>query len=162
MTKWLVADTTNVKNGKIEYTIPERPLLHACCNDDHFGDTNIDIRYEVNPDFVCDVTKKLPFEDNSFQAGFMDTPWINSWKWDFSKAMKEMLRVAPIVYTINPWLYGGRICKPEMIQVSWRVGVNAPILFVKYVRNEPFNELLEKMEKANKKSIPTLATRCDV
>lgn len=151
MTQWLVAKTSNVKGGKIEYTIPEKPLLHACCNEDHFTDVNIDIRHEVNPDFVCDVTKTLPFEDDSFAAGFMDTPWINSWKWDFSKAMKEMLRVAPIVYTINPWLYGARICYPEEIQVSWRAGVNAPILFVKYIRRPNFKELLEKMEKNNRR-----------
>ena len=55
MTKWLVADTTSVKGGKIEYTIPERPLLHACCAEDHFADVNIDIRSEVKPDHVCDV-----------------------------------------------------------------------------------------------------------
>lgn len=136
LTKWLVADTTNVKNGKIEYSIPEKPLLHACCNEDHFGDVNIDIRHEVNPDFTCDVTKPLPFDNNSFAAGFMDTPWVNTWKWNLGKAMREMLRVAPIVYTINPWLYGAKICKPEEIHVSWRPGINAPILFVKYVRNE--------------------------
>ena len=151
MTKWLIANTDNVKGGKIEHTIPEKPLLHACCNEDHFGEVNIDIRKEVNPDHVCDITKRLPFEDNSFAAAFADTPWINKWKWDFSKAMKELLRVAPIVYTINPWVYGGRICTPTMIQVSWRVGINAPILFIKYERNEPYKELLYKMEKASKK-----------
>lgn len=136
MTQWLVADTTNVKGGKIEYTIPEKPLLHACCNIDHFADINIDIRYEVKPDCVCDITKPLPFKNNSFNAVFMDTPWINTWKWELGKAMRETLRVAPIVYTINPWLYGSKICKPAMIQVSWRVGINNPILFVKYIRNE--------------------------
>ena len=151
MTKWKVANTNNVKGGKIEYTIPEKPLLHCCCNEDHFGDVNVDIRHEVNPDYVADVTKRLPFEDDSFEACFADTPWINKWKWDFSKAMKEMLRVAPIVYTINPWLYGARICYPDKIQVSWRAGVNNPILFVRYVRRDNFKELLEKMEKTNKK-----------
>ncbi len=38
MTKWLVAETENVAGGKIEHTITERPLLHCCCNEDHFGD----------------------------------------------------------------------------------------------------------------------------
>lgn len=136
MTKWLVANTSNVEGGKIEYTIPEKPLLHACCNEDHFGDVNIDIRKEVNPDYTCDITKKLPFENNQFPAAFADTPWVNSWKWDFAKAMRELLRVAPIVYIINPWLYGGKICKPTEIHVSWRPGINNPILFVKYLRNE--------------------------
>ena len=134
MTQWLIANPAHVKGGKIEYTIKEKPLLHACCNEDHFGDVNIDIRKEVNPDFVCDVTKPLPFENNSFKAAFADTPWIMKWKWDFGKAMKELLRVAPIVYTISPWLYGAKTCYPEFIKVSWRPGINAPILFVKYVR----------------------------
>ena len=136
MTKWLVANTTSVKNGKIEYTIPESPLLHCCCNEDHFADVNIDIREEVKPDFVCDVTEKLPFENNQFKASFADFPWVNSWRWSSARAIREMLRVSPIVYTISPWLYGAKICKPEFIQVSWRPGINAPILFVKYVRND--------------------------
>ena len=102
----------------------------------HFADTNIDIRYDVNPDFVCDITKKLPFRKNQFAAAFADTPWISSWRWDFGQAMRELLRVAPIVYTINPWLYGAKTCTPENIMVSQRPGINTPILFVKYVRNE--------------------------
>lgn len=67
----------------------------------------------------------------------MDTPWVNTWKWNLGKAMREMLRVAPIVYTINPWTYGAKIiCEPEVLGVSWRPGINNPILFIKYVRNE--------------------------
>lgn len=146
MTKWLVAKTTNVLDGKIEHTIQEKPLLHACCNTDHFADVNIDIRPEVNPDFVCDVTKKLPFKDNEFKAGCMDTPWINAWKWQFGKAMKEMLRVCEIVYTINPWVYGWRGCTPEVLNVSWRPGINNPILFVKYIKTDKFWAEYHKME----------------
>ena len=146
MTKWLVADTTSVSGGKIEYTIPERPLLHACCAKDHFADVNIDIRSEVKPDHVCDVTKQLPFENDAFGAVFADTPWINKWKWDLGKAMRQLLRVAPVVYTINPWVYGGRICRPTAIQVSWRPGINAPVLFVRYQRNDAAFEKLCKLE----------------
>ena len=148
MTKWLVADTKNVTGGKIEHTIPEKPLLHACCNEDHFADVNIDIRPEVNPDLVCDVTKHIPFKKDEFAAVFADTPWISSWRWDFGKAMRELLRVAPIAYTINPWLYGGKICKPTNIHVSWRPGINTPILFVRYIRNDDaFNKLWKKEHK---------------
>ena len=136
MTRWLVAKTVSVQGGKREHQITERPLLHACCNEDHFGDVNIDIRPEVNPDFVCDVTKKLPFKDNEFAAGFMDIPWVESWRWNAARAIKEMLRVCPIVYVISPWLYGARTCYPETIEVSWRPGINHPILFVKYIRRE--------------------------
>lgn len=134
MTRWLVAKTVSVQGGKREYQIPERPLLHACCNTDHFGDVNIDIRPEVNPDFVCDVTKRLPFKDNEFAAGFMDIPWVESFRWDAARAIKEMLRVCKIVYVISPWLYGAKTCYPEYIEVSWRPGINHPILFVKYIK----------------------------
>lgn len=134
MTKWLVAETKNVQGGKIEHQIMERPLLHVCCNKDYFGDVNLDSDPKVNPDVIADVTKRLPFKDNEFAAAFGDFPWIGSWRWNAARAIKEMLRVAPIVYTVCPWLYGARTCYPETINVSWRPGINHPILFVKYVR----------------------------
>lgn len=134
MTKWLIAETTNVEGGKIEHTITEKPLLHVCCNEDHFGDINLDIDPKVKPDVVADVTKELPFKDDEFGAAFGDFPWVQSWKWDAARAIKQMLRVAPIVYTISPWLYGAKTCYPELINVSWRPGINHPILFVKYRR----------------------------
>ena len=141
MTKWLVANTKSVWNGKLEYQIQERPLLHACCANDHFGDVNIDIRPEVNPDKVCDVTKELPFEENQFEAGFMDTPWIEKWRWDCAKAIKQMLRVCKIVYVLSPWLYGAKTCYPEEIHISWRPGINHPILFVKYRKRNILGEM---------------------
>jgi len=134
LTKWLVAQTQSVLGGKREYQIQERPLLHACCNEDHFGDVNIDIRPEVKPDYVCDVTKELPFKNDEFSAAFMDCSWKENWRWDCARAIKQLLRVAPIVYVISPWLYGARTCYPETIEVSWRPGINHPILFVKYIR----------------------------
>ena len=60
--------------------------------------------------------------------------------------MRQLLRVAPVVYTINPWVYGGRICRPTTIQVSWRPGINAPVLFVRYRRNDAAFEKLCKLE----------------
>jgi len=138
LTKWLVANTVNVYEGKKEHQIKERPLLHACCNKDHFGTVNIDVDAGVNPDFVADVTKPLPFKDNEFKAGFMDVPWVNSWKWNLGKAIKNMLRVCDVVYVISPWLYGWRGCKPEIVEVSWRPGINHPILFVKYEKTERY------------------------
>lgn len=137
MTKWLVADTESVQGGKIEHRITEKPLLHVCCNRDHFADVNVDVDPEMNPDVVADVLEGLPFDDDSFAAAFADFPWINAWRFNSAKAIKEMLRVAPIVYTISPWLLGARYCRPESIKVSWRPGINHPILFVKYVRNDP-------------------------
>ncbi len=147
MTKWLVANTTNVLNGKIEHTVKERPLLHACCNTDHFADVNIDIRPEVNPDFVCDVTKPLPFNKEQFKAGVMDTPWIGKWRWQCHKAIREMLKVCEVVYTINPWVYGWRGVTPECLNVSWRPGINHPILFMKYYKTEKFWNEVDKQDE---------------
>ena len=75
MTQWLIADTTTVKGGKIEHTIPERPLLHACCNTDHFGTVNLDADPEVYPD-VCGDIRSMPFKDDEFAASFADFPWV--------------------------------------------------------------------------------------
>lgn len=135
MTRWLIAKTVSVQGGKIEYTIPEHPLLHACCAEDHFGDVNIDIRPEVHPDKVCDITQPLPFPPDSFAAAFADFPWINSWKCQSARAINQLLIVAPIVYTISPWMLGTSAATPETIYVSQRPGINNPILFIKYVRN---------------------------
>jgi len=77
MTQWLIADTKSVKGGKIEYQIPETPLLHCCCNEDHFGDINVDIRPEVKPDYVCDVTEKLPFKDYIYDTEGKDAYCLN-------------------------------------------------------------------------------------
>ena len=77
MTKWLpgekypdelVPDATHVKGGKIEHGIPERPLIHICCNKDHFGDMNVDADPTNEPDLVADVLEGLPFEDDSFAS----------------------------------------------------------------------------------------------
>ena len=134
MTEWLTSTAVNVKGGKIEHQIKERPLLHVCCAEDHFGTVNVDIRPEVNPDFVCDAREGLPFKDDEFVAAFADLPWIEKFRWDSTKVIKNMLRVSPIVYIICPWLYGAKTCYPESINVSWRPGINHPILFVKYIR----------------------------
>ena len=153
MTKWLpgeeypealVPKTGFVFGGKIEHQIQERPLIHVCCNKDHFGDVNVDADSSVNPDVVADITEGIPFDNDSFAASFADFPWVNSWKWNHKPAIREMLRVAPVAYVISPFLYGWKGCKPTEIKVSWRPGINHPILFVKYVRSEKFWEVLEE------------------
>lgn len=149
MTKWLegqpypielVADVKNVHGGKIEHQIPERPLLHVCCNRDHFADINVDIDPDVQPDVVADVLDWLPFDDDSFEAAFADFPWVESWRWNHKKAIREMLRVAPVAYVISPFLYGWKGCKPTNIMVSWRPGINHPILFVRYERTDNYEK----------------------
>jgi len=123
---------------RIEHGIPERPLLHVCCNQDHFGTVNVDADPSVNPDVVADVLEGLPFENDSFEACFADLPWVKNWMQNTSRALKEMLRIAPVVYLMCPWMVGGKYCRPESIHVCWKPGIHYPILFVKYVRTEAF------------------------
>ena len=147
MTKWiegepypieLVSNVTHVHGGRIEHSIIERPLLHVCCNTDHFGDVNVDSDVNVNPDVVADVLEWLPFDNDSFAASFADFPWVESWRWNHKAAIREMLRVAPVAYVISPFLYGWKGCKPTAVKVSWRPGINHPILFVRYERTETY------------------------
>lgn len=141
MTRWLIADTTSVLGGKIEYSILERPLLHVCCAEDRWnnnpqgGITRLDIRPEMKPDIVADITKKVgELKDNSFAACFGDFPWVESWRFNAARAINEMLRIAPIAYTISPWLLGSSKAEITRLEVSQRPGINHPILFVRYER----------------------------
>jgi len=122
---------------RIEHTITEKPLLHACSGQDTlFGDVTIDIDPRMNPDVVANITRKIPYPDNSFAAAFADFPWTAAFKKKVANAMKELLRVAPIVYTISPWTYGSSKCTLEWVKVLWQPGVNQALLFSKYVRKE--------------------------
>ena len=132
MPTWLKA----TPQTRIEHTISERPLLHACSGQDKlFGDVTIDIDPRMQPDVVADITRKIPYPDNSFAAAFADFPWTAAFKKKVANAMKELLRVAPVVYTISPWTYGSSICTLKWVKVLWQPGVNKALLFAKYVRN---------------------------
>ena len=131
--KWLKA----APQKRIEYTIREHPLLHACCGQDRlFGDVTIDIDPRMKPDVIADITKRIPYPDNSFAAAFADFPWTAAFKKKVSAAMKELLRVAPIVYTISPWTYGSSTCILDEVYVAWTPGVNQALLFSRYIREE--------------------------
>ncbi len=100
--KWLKANPQR----RIEETIVERPLLHACCGKHTgFGTITLDSDREMKPMVLGDITF-LPFRDNVFAAAYMDCPWTAAWKKNIAQAMKELLRVAPIVYVMSPWTYG--------------------------------------------------------
>jgi len=136
MPTWLKAEPQT----RIEYTIEERPLLHACSGQDTlFGDVTVDIDPKMQPDIVADITRRIPYPDDSFAAAFADFPWTAAFKKKVARAMKELLRVAPIVYTISPWTYGSSTCTLEWVMVLWQPGVNKALLFSKYVRNESIN-----------------------
>jgi len=140
---WLKADPQT----RIEYTIEERPLLHACSGQDTlFGDVTLDIDPRMQPDIVADITRRIPYPDDSFAAAFADFPWTAAFKRKVARAMKELLRVAPVVYTISPWTYGSSICTLEWVKVLWQPGVNKALLFSKYVRNESINSKSKRIE----------------
>jgi len=133
MMKWLKA----APQQRIERSIKERPLLHACSGQDKlFGDVTVDSDPRMQPDVVADITKRIPYPDNHFAAAFADFPWTAAFKNKVAAAMKELLRVAPIVYTISPWTYGSSNCRIEEVHIAWQPGVNQALLFTKYVRNE--------------------------
>src|ERR1700681_1984370 len=111
MTRLLVAQPAPMSDGarefdRVEWLISERPLLHACCNTDDFGDVRLDIRPEVHPDVVADIREPLRFGDDAFSAWFADFPWSAAFKTDVARSMKNLMRVAPIGYSISPWTYG--------------------------------------------------------
>lgn len=139
MTHWLVAKPAPFSAGardveRIEYTVPERPLLHACCNKDTFGDCRVDIDYHVRPTIVCDVRKLLPFRDDSFAASIADVPWTAAFKTDVANVVKELLRVAPIAYILSPWTYGASWLKQPTAWIAWTPGVNQTLTFIRYER----------------------------
>ena len=140
MTRWLVASTVNVLGGKIEWSISERPLLHCCSNRDIFGAleggqvVRLDSDPTVHPDIVADITQETGIQADAYAACFADFPWVESWRMDAARAINEMLRIAPVVYTISPWLLGSSKARITEIKVSQRPGINHPILFVRYER----------------------------
>jgi len=131
LTKWLKA----IPQIRIEHEITDSPLLHACCGQDRlFGDVTVDIDIRMCPDVVCDISRRIPFPDDSFAAAFADFPWTAAFKRKVARSMRELLRVAPVVYTVSPWTYGSSICSLELVKVCWQPGVNQALLFSKYVR----------------------------
>lgn len=129
MTTWLRARPTR----RVERTIAERPLLHACCGEDPFGDVRLDkaITQAVT---VCGDVRQLPFRRNTFAAAFCDFPWEAPFKGSIAMAMRELLRIAPVVYVLSPWVWGSRFARLDRIDVCWQPGVTQALLFTRYVR----------------------------
>jgi hypothetical protein len=119
---------------RIEWTIKERPLLHACSNKDTFGDCRLDSNPAVKPDVLADVTKPLPFADDSFAAWVADFPWTAAFKSKVADAMRELMRVAPVDYSISPWTYGAAWLHVPEFKVAWSPGVNQALMFARYER----------------------------
>jgi hypothetical protein len=131
--KWLKAKPQT----RIEYDLPkETPILHACCGGTNFfGDVRLDSDVTLNNLDIYGDVLQLPFKDDSFGCAVMDCPWTVGWKKNIADAMKELLRVAPVVYVLSPWVYGSKICKISDVYVAWQPGVNQTLSFIRYERN---------------------------
>jgi hypothetical protein len=133
MTKYIEAFswTSTIERFLCEI-IEESPLLHVCSGKSEFGDVTVDKYTEA--DYNCDM-KNLPFDNDSFGAIFCDPPWNNGMKKDVAAAMKEFIRVAPVVYLMSPLVWGSSLATLEKAWVRWFPGVNQAVLITKYRRN---------------------------
>jgi len=133
MTKYIEAFSwTNTIENFLISIIDEKPLLHVCSGKSEIGDVTVD-KY-VKADYNYDMIK-LPFDNDSFAAVFCDPPWNNGMKKDVADAMKEFIRVAPVVYLMSPLIWGSSKATLVNAWVRWFPGVNQAVVISKYIRN---------------------------
>ncbi len=92
--------------------------LHLGCGPDkRQGYINCDIREEVNPDVLLDLTKKLPFDDDSIDEIYIENVLEHIPNYDFT--IKEMWRVckneAKIKIKVPFYSYHNMMDDPEHI-----------------------------------------------
>ena len=134
MTKYIEAFSwTSTIERFLSEIIDESPLLHVCSGKSELGDVTVDKYTEA--DYNCDM-KILPFNNDSFGAVFCDPPWNNGMKRDVAVAMKEFIRVAPVVYLMSPLIWGSSKATLEKAWVRWFPGVNQAVVISKYRRKE--------------------------
>lgn len=135
--KWLKSKPLE----RFEECIPERPLLHACSGEHGgFGDVTLDSDTAMRPMVLADV-RRLPLHSDSFAAAYMDCPWTAAWKVQVAEAMRDLLRVAPVVYVMSPWTYGCRIARITGVWIAWTPGVNQALTLIRYERTTPMRML---------------------
>jgi len=86
-------------------------------------------------DIQADV-RNLPFKDNVFAVAFIDPPWTGGFKIAIGSTMKELVRVARIVYVLSPWTWGSSLATMTRAWVCWQPGVFPALILARYVRNE--------------------------
>ena len=134
LTRWLVARAQS--GARIELTIKERPLLYVCTADDGFvGDVRVDARRTWATTVQASM-EALPFKADSFAAAYFDPPWAGMYRARAAKAMLELRRIAPVIYTLGPWLWGTSQMTISDVRVCYRPGFNLPLLFARYERKE--------------------------
>ena len=120
----------------IESTVKESPILHAGSGASSFGDFRID-KFKI--DFFHPLTARadwnaLPFKDDSFGCVLMDPPWKVCAMKEIATAYREALRVAPVLYSYAPYLWGARGFTIDACWVRSHLGVHHPVMLIKYMR----------------------------
>ena len=120
----------------IESVVTERPILHAGSGASTFGDIRID-KFKTDLFHPLDARadyNSLPFKIDSFGCVLMDPPWKVCAMKEIATAYREALRVAPILYSYAPYLWGARGFKVSKCWMRTHSGVHHPIMFIRYER----------------------------
>ena len=135
----------------LESVVKERPLLNVCSGRSKWGDITYD-KYEP-ADFSGEWTK-LPFADDSAGAVFIDPPWDAPYKKECSAAIKEALRVAPVVYLMAPWIYGASWAKLTNCWFRQLPGINNIVGLTRYERAAPEPSSASSSAAAQSEEVP--------
>jgi hypothetical protein len=132
MTRYLRAFSwTGTIQKFLDDVVTERPLLNVCSGRTAWGDVTID-RYEPS-DARADWTS-LPFGSDAFASVFADPPWDAEYKKDVAAFVREALRIAPVMYLMAPWVYGGKIANLTSTWLRQMPGVNRAVVLTRYER----------------------------
>lgn len=115
----------------LETYVRERPALHVCSGRSEWGDTTVDL-YEP-ADIRADWCS-IPVASDSYASVFADPPWNSGYKEDSARFIREALRIAPVVYLMSPWLYGGAAAPLTRVWVRQMPGVHQPIIIARHER----------------------------
>lgn len=116
----------------LESIVKEKPLLNVCSGRSPWGDVKVD-KFELSADLHQDWTA-LDFPADSFGAVFADPPWDAAYKRQCSLFIHRALRIAPVLYLMSPWCYGGADAQLTNVWFRQMPGVNSWIAIARYER----------------------------